>query len=321
MPNTTSTQPAARRSFAFTDPLYGGWQNQPTGEVPSYQYRDDERYTPPPANYIQSGGVHLSPQQVAQQVSSYNAIHNPPPPPAPPPPPKPGYETGHTALVGTPIPGTQTPLGATTDDGLAATETTTAGMQSMIRDTLLNLLGTPSPTAQDPAIANASSAYNAAQNRSSARLINQNAEAFGASGLESSGARLAADRGVIEQQGLNEGMFSSGLVLNELTQRRAQMMSALQAATAINDQDLSRRLQQELADLNAAIQREGIANQLTLGQADIDMRNRLGTGNLNLGLLGLAQNGRQFNDTMGFNIAQLESTLNNGALVNLLFGS
>jgi hypothetical protein len=139
--------------------------------------------------------------------------------------------------------------------------------------------------------------------------------------LESSGARNAADRGVIEQQALNEGTFSSNLVLSELTQRRAQMMSALQAAAAINDQDLSRQLQQELANLNAAIQREGIANQKTLGESDIALREKLGTGNLNLGLLGLAQQGRQFNDSLGFNIAGLEAQLNNKALVDLLFGS
>jgi hypothetical protein len=316
MPATTTsyTQPAAgRRAFAFTNPLDGQWQNQPTGEVPSYQYRDDEMYTPPPANYIQQ--QYMQPTQ--EQLPAYLRT----PPPAPPPPPKPGYETGHTALIGTPIPGTQTPLGATTNDGPADKETTTAGMQSMIRDTLLNLLGQPSPNLKDPAFASAITANSAAQNRASARLINQNAEAFGASGLESSGARLAADRGVIEQQALNEGTFGSGLVLNELTQRRAQMMAALQASTAVNDQDISRRLQQDLANLNAAIQREGIANQKNLGEQDIALRTKLGTGNLNIGLLGLAQQGRQFNDSMGFNLAQLESQLNNSSLVNLLFGS
>jgi hypothetical protein len=82
MPATTTsyTQPAAgRRAFAFTNPLDGQWQNQPTGEVPSYQYRDDEMYTPPPANYIQQ--QYMQPTQ--EQLPAYLRT----PPPAPPPPP------------------------------------------------------------------------------------------------------------------------------------------------------------------------------------------------------------------------------------------
>ena len=205
----------------------------------------------------------------------------------------------------------------------AEQETTNAHFQSQIRDTLLKLLndGQQVPTAQDPMLSPAISAYNAGQNKASARLINQNAEAFGAAGLESSGARDAADRNVIEQQGLNEGTFASNAVLNELQARRSQVMAALQAAAAINDQDTSRRLQEQLAQLNAAVQREGLANQMKLGESDIKLREKLGMGNLNLGLAGLAQQGRQFNDSLGFNVAQLEADLNNKALVNLLFGS
>lgn len=203
----------------------------------------------------------------------------------------------------------------------AEQETTNLGMQQQIRDRLLGFLDPqPAPTAQSAQLQPAISAFNAAQNKATARTINQNAEAFGAAGLESSGARLAADRGAIEQQGLAEGTFASGLVLQELESQRQQTMQALQMAMAMNDQDLSRRLQDKLGQLQATIQREGLAQQGKLGQADIDLRSKLGHGNLNLGLLGLAQQGRQFNDSLGFDIAKAEAMLNNQALINLLYG-
>ncbi len=232
--------------------------------------------------------------------------------------PLPGYQTGQTAAIGTPIPGSETGLGAITNDGRTANETSTAGMQNLIRDQILNMISQPAPTANDPQILAQTSAYNAAQNRSSARQVAQNAEAFGASGLESSGARLAADRGVIEQQGLNEGLFASKAVQDELTSRRDQIQRALTLGAATMDQDLSRRLQNELATLNATIQRESLAQTGTLANKDLDLRSRLGQGNLNLGLLSLLENGRQFNNGLGFNIATAEAMLNNNAIRTLL---
>jgi hypothetical protein len=226
-----------------------------------------------------------------------------------------------TPAIPNPLPGSTSGQTAQGNTGPAQQETTTSGLQALIRDQLIGMMNQPMPTANDPALAGATSAFNAAQNRSTARQVNQNAEAFGAQGLESSGARLAADRGAIEQQGLNEGTFGSQLVLQELESRRDQTQRALQMASAINDQDLSRRLQEQLAQLQATIQREGLAQQGRLGQADIDLRQKLGMGNLNLGALQLAQQGRQFNDSLGFNLASLEAQLNNQALTRLLWGS
>ena len=234
------------------------------------------------------------------------------------PPPRPAYETGQTAAIGTPVPGSETGLGAVQNDGRAANETTTMGMQNLIRDQILNMLSQPAPTANDPQIAAQSSAFNAAQNRATARQVNQNAEAFGAAGLESSGARLAADRGAIEQQGLNEGQFVTNAMQQELVARRDQIQRALTLAAATNDQDLARRLQQELANLQATIQRESLTQTGRLGDADLALRGKLGTANNNINLLSLMQQGRQFNDSLGFNVANLESTLNNQAVRTLL---
>lgn len=196
----------------------------------------------------------------------------------------------------------------------AEQETTNAAFQQQIRDRLLGLMNQQAPTAQDPSLAPAISAFGAAQNRATARQVNQNAEAFGAAGLESSGARLAADRDAIAQQGLNEAQFSSNAVLQQYDRQRQELMQALQTAVAMNDQDLSRRLQERLGQLNAAVQREGLAQTGKLGQQDLDLRGMLGRGQLNLNLLGLMQQGQQYNTSMGFNVAQLEAALNNQAV-------
>lgn len=304
----------------FGAPAYAGEQ------APS-AYRDDEMAPgygqPPPLQAyapLQPVGTQV-PNAGSQgsYVAPGGGLLNPAPPP-PPPVPKPGYETGQTAAIGTPIPGSETGLGAVGNDGLAANETTTAGMQNLIRDQILNMISQPTPTMNDPQIAGQVGAFNAAQNRATARQVAQNAEAFGASGLESSGARLAADRGAIEQQGLNEGTFASAALQQELTARRDQIQRALTLAAATNDQDLARRLQKELADISATIQRESLAQTGRLGDADIDLRRVMGTGNLNLGLLSLLENGRQFNNGLGFNMANAEALLNNNAIRTLLGG-
>jgi hypothetical protein len=202
----------------------------------------------------------------------------------------------------------------------AEQETTNLGVQQQIRERLLGLLDPQTPSPNDPALQPAISAFNQAQNRSTARTVAANAEAFGASGLESSGARLAADRGAIEQQGLNEGQFAGNLMLQELEGQRQRAQAGLQMALAMNDQDLSRRLQEKLGMLQATIQREGLAQQGKLAQSDIDLRQKLGMGNLNLGLLGLAQQGRQFNDSLGFNISQAQIQANRDAVIAMLGG-
>jgi hypothetical protein len=324
MPSTTD--PYAQRKPTFGGGLQQSYQLRSPmqyGEQPGGMYGDDERapdYGQPQVMPQQYSPLQPTPYAGGQAYQAPNGSFQPfpVPPPAPPPPPKPGYETGHTAAIGTPIPGSETPLGAIGNDGKAATETTTAGMQNLIRDQILNMIGQPMPTANDPQLQPAMSAFNAAQNRSTARQVNQNAEAFGAAGLESSGARLAADRGAIEQQGLNEGTFASNAVLQELIARRDQVQKAMTLGSAHMDQDLARRLQQELATLNATVQRESIAQTGRLGDKDIDMRQKLGTAGNNISLLSLMQQGRQFNDSMGFNVANAEAMYNNDAVRKLL---
>jgi hypothetical protein len=321
MPSTTD--PYAQRKPTFGGGLQQSYQLRSPmqyGEQPGGMYGDDERapdYGQPQVMPAQYSPLQPTPYAGGQAYQAPNGSFQPFPAP-PPPAPKPGYETGHTAAIGTPIPGSETGLGAITNDGKAANETTTAGMQNLIRDQILNMLSQPNPTAGDAQLQPQISAFNAAQNRSTARQVNQNAEAFGAAGLESSGARLAADRGAIEQQGLNEGTFASNAVQQELVARRDQIQRAMTLGSAHMDQDLARRLQNEMAILSATVQRESLSQTGRLGDADIALRDKLGTAGNNINLLSLMQQGRQFNDSMGFNVANAEAMYNNDAVRKLL---
>lgn len=222
------------------------------------------------------------------------------------------------AAYGNPLAGTTTGAQAINNDNPAANETTTEGLQSQTRDALINILNQGMPNETDPMLAPQISAFNAASNRAAQRQIAQNAEAFGAAGLDSSGARLGADQGVLQQQGLSEASFASGLVGKELNARRDQIMDALKVALATTDQDLARRLQKELADIDAAIRNRGLDVQKGLGEADIDLRDKLGTGNLNIALLDALLRDRQFGDKAAIDIAQLEAMLNNSSVAALL---
>ena len=237
------------------------------------------------------------------------------------------YFRGASASQGpAPLPGAEQPPtmggGLVYNNAPAEQETSNAGMQDAVRQQIMGLLdpNRAMPSMQDPNIANAMSAYSAGKNKATARQVNQNAEAFGAAGLESSGARLGADRSAIESQGLNEATFGSNLILQQTEQEKARVMQALQLAMAQGDQDVSRRLQERLAQLNAAVQREGLAQTGRLGDADIALRNSGLKANTGLGLMGLMQNDRQFNDSLGWDISKYEAAMNNQALVNLLYG-
>lgn len=299
---------------AQTPGIYQPHQQQPQGFVPG-NARDDELFMPPaPSGTVQYGyappmtwgqGGAPSPAQQSYQPPAGGGQ-------------QPGggglLTPGSNAAYGTPLPGTTLGPSALSNTGPAADETTTAGLQSQTRDALINILDQGIPTANDPVLAPQISAFNAAQQRAAARKMAANSEAFGAQGLESSGAALSANQGVLDNQALAEGGFASGLVGAELTARRNQIMDALKVAQATTDSDLSRRLQEELANIDAAIRNRSLDVQTTLGQGDIDLRRDLGTGNLNLGLLGLLTQDRQFGDRLGVDVAQIEAALNNAAL-------
>jgi hypothetical protein len=71
--------------------------------------------------------------------------------------------------------------------------------------------------------------------------------------------------------------------------------------------------QERLAALDAEVRKLGINTQGDLGQLDIALRQQLGVGQLNLGLLSTLLSNNQANNSLGFSYAQLQALLNGQA--------
>jgi hypothetical protein len=108
--------------------------------------------------------------------------------------------------------------------------------------------------------------------------------------------------GLLEDQGVKEGSYEANLYANELATQRTALQNAIQLATQAGLQNKARQLQEELAKL------------------DLALRQKLGEGQLALGARSLDQNDRQFLDSLGFNYASLQGSLNNQA-INALLGA
>lgn len=195
------------------------------------------------------------------------------------------------------------------------------------RDSLMKMLtdNQQTPSINDPALKAQADAYSLAQTRAKQRARSALAErmsAPGGAGVDS-GSFENSLRGFEQAQGESEAGYNAGLVGNELQQRRQQLLSAASlAGNQLNAED-ARALQKELAQLDAAIKRESIAQQGALGNADIALRGELGRGQLNLGLLQALQQGRQFDQSLGANVGMFNAGQSNSyaqALMNMLGG-
>ena len=100
----------------------------------------------------------------------------------------------------------------------------------------------------DPTIQMESAPYTAEQTRTARDLESQAAEAGGPNAnLE------ATNRMIQEGAAQSSGAYSAGLVANELTARRDQIQQALTAEQGLLTADQQNQLQQQLAELNAAV--------------------------------------------------------------------
>lgn len=191
--------------------------------------------------------------------------------------------------------------------------------------------GTVTPTLDDPTIKAQSDAFAVGQTRAREGAQAQMAERLAQQGLASSGAADQGLAGLYQAQGEAVGANNARLVGDEAQARRQQLLQGLAIAGNTLNSEEARKLQQELANLDAQIRREGIAQQGSLGQGDLSLRSRLGEGNLNLGLLGLltgadynnrslAQNNSQFGQSLAQQGAQFGAGLDTQTILSLLGG-
>lgn len=103
--------------------------------------------------------------------------------------------------------------------------------------------------------------YVANQERFRRQSESEAAERLAAQGLGSSGAMENERRVTMERAGQNAGMFESQLVDQELEARRDEIKFALTNLRGMLTTDQQMSLQQQLAQLDAALKRESMAQQ------------------------------------------------------------
>ena len=198
--------------------------------------------------------------------------------------------------------------------------TTNQGTQDVIRNTYLQraMQGTTIDARTDPNIRQQSDAFAAAMERARRDAVADAAERNFAQGLASSGAATAEQRLINERAAQARGSFEAELVARELANRRDEIREALGALTGLLTADQEAALRRELAELEAQLQRAGIASSEKLAARELDLKRTLGLKGLDLDRLRIELQNQQFNKQLGFNIADREAFWNNAALQALL---
>jgi hypothetical protein len=161
------------------------------------------------------------------------------------------------------------------------------------------------------------------------------AERAAADGTLGTGGFANESQQIFEKSREAAGGQIAGVVAQKSQERQAQIMQALQLGGNLLDSQMKMNLERELADLQAA----GEYQKLGLGYADLGLRDKLGTGDLNVRNRGLDiqselgqgdlslrrylgdrgfdlqgreldQNNNQFYDRLGFDRASFESMMN-----------
>lgn len=253
----------------------------------------------------------------------------------PPPPPAPAAPTGDpfaamgggTNVNGGWIPNNNpaaiTAAGGTAPAAPAAPGATTGPapptIASAFQGALLSRMGqSPTVSATDPSVAPQIQQNQIVNQRSFERRRAMSAERAAQDGTLNSGGfdanldTLASARGDSEAAGQNQ-------ILGDANRQRQQEI--LQALTLggnrISEQERI-AANQELAQLDAAIRREGLSAQTSLGQGDLALRAKQGDMSAMLQLLGLQQNNDQFGKSLSSNNAFNSANLNQTAILRAM---
>lgn len=158
----------------------------------------------------------------------------------------------------------------------------------------LKALENPQDLENDPAYQQAVRTYQVGQLRSAARQRNSLAERTAATGgTTSSGGFNVNVRGIEERAGENAAQYRSGLALDRLQAREAQLADAIKTARAVGQDEIANALELQRLQL-----------QQELGQGDLALRSELGRGQLELG-----------RDNLGLSYADLVTRANRDAVL------
>lgn len=249
-------------------------------------------------------------EQDWQKYESSQGGGSAPAPVAPPPAPVSPYESG-PKTTGQAITGNAT-VGQAPQQG--QTSTVTGAFQSA----LLNRLAPGQVSAQSAAIAPAIQANRLGEQRGFERNRQMLAERAAATGENMGGGFETSLMGLAQDRAQREGQFAGDAVRGESARQAQEQTAAMGlAGSLLSDQDRL-ALQRYGIDTDAALRREGLGAQTSLGGRELDIRDKLGSAGLNLSLLGLLQGGDQFGQSLASQNAQFSAGLNQQALLSML---
>lgn len=163
----------------------------------------------------------------------------------------------------------------------------------------LKELQNPGDVDHDPLYQQSVRAYQVGQLRAADRQRNALAERAAATGTgTSSGGFNVGVAGINERAGENSAQYRSGLAMDRLQAREAQLNQAIQMARAVGQDDIANQLEVQRLSL-----------QQELGRGDLALRSELGRGQLGLGY-----------DNLGFSYANLIQNANRDATLAGLGG-
>ena len=180
--------------------------------------------------------------------------------------------------------------------------------EDAIRQQILGIMGQnqgPFDAENDPA----SKAFTRVQQRAADKFRADQAEQRSVQGLgqnqqgEVSGALGADIGGAQSTLAENIASFQSKMIVDQINQRRQQLMQALQIGAGLLSQDQQVSIQRELATMDNALRQN-------MAQADIGLRQYGQQGQLSLGMLQALMGNQHFYDRLGYDIGRDEQEFN-----------
>lgn len=228
--------------------------------------------------------------------------------------------------VGTSVGGATPPI--TTQQQVGSTQAQVGGsiaqgtpttIAQSFQQALVNKLNPQPLSASSPVVAPAIQANQLSEQRGMEQTRGLLAERAASQGLDQN----AFNSQLLGAQGASagrQGQFAGDAVMRANQEQGMNDRSAMVSAAGLLGGNAGLSQQQQLAELDAAIRREGISSSTALGQGDLALRQRLGEGGLNNQLLSVLLNNDQFGRSLSQNGAQFGAGLDQQGFLALLSG-
>lgn len=172
----------------------------------------------------------------------------------------------------------------------------------------------------DPIISRARQVHDAA----SQRAFNTGREAMAARSIASGTGQQGASDAYLQSSSENlakdNSSYESGLMMDEVKQRRQQVLQLLNLGSGVLTADENRMLQEEMGTMDAQLKQLGLTSGAYLGGMGIQSQRDLGFGGLDIQRMGLSNQNQQFYDKMG-NDNGMQEALMNQMIMQQLLGS